>query len=260
MTSWPLFFDDATPFNRVKIAGQLVLATAVKMNGIAIEAEWKKQKSKDASGAVFAFQGMNPVGGESGFSITFRITNSAEEAQLASLWDALKPVPVLGSAATSTTASTGTPTTSKVGSPPAPSGGSAQQILADLQKSLAAVNNPTPAATTSTADATTTTTAASQSSPGPRPPTVPIELGWLARLGVFAGAMKKWSFDDLDSESHSDRYDVTIGFVANDPPKPAGTGAMAAAKPATASTGGTATPSTSAAPLFLNASAGAAGT
>lgn len=258
MTSWPLFFDDPTPFNRVKIAGQLVLATAVKFNGLAIEAEWKMQKSKDASGSVFAFQGMKPVGGEAGFSVTFRITNRTEESQLENLWNALKPVPVPGARASTSATSTSTPTTKNVGSPPSPS---AEEILADMKASLAALNNPKPADTASTEAATAGSSSSTpQPSPGPRPPTVPIELGWLARLGVFAGAMGKWSYDDLDAENHPDRYDVTISFIANDPPKPAGTGAMSAAKATGASAGGAATASTPASTLKAKAAQGAAGT
>lgn len=255
MTSWPLFFDDPTPFNRMRIAGLLVLATAVKFNGMAIEGTWKKQKSKDASGAVFAFQGMEPVGGEQGFSVTFRITNRTEEAQLESLWNALKPVPVAASAASPTKATSSTPTTKDVGAPPA---ATAENIIADLKKSLASLNSSKPAGTESTADAATATSKAAEPSPGPRPPTVPIELGWLARLGAFAGAMKKWSFDDLDVESHPDRYDVTIAFVANDPPRAAGTGAMSAARATTAGAAGTAT--VSASTMKSNAAGGASGT
>lgn len=249
----PMFFDNPLPFNRVRIAGILVLAVAVKMNGIAIEAEWKKQKSKEGSGAIFAFQGMNPVGGESGFSITFRITSRDEEAQLVDLWNALKPVPVPGSTARATTATTSTPTTEKVGSPPAPS---AEEVLADLKQSLAVLNSPQPANTSATA--AVTASASSQPSPGPRPPTVPIELGWLAFLGCFAGAMKRWSFDDLNVESHADRFDVTIGFVHNDPPRRAGTGAMSAPK-ATTPGAGTATVATPASSMATNAAAGASG-
>jgi hypothetical protein len=71
--------------------------------------------------------------------------------------------------------------------------------------------------------------------------------------------MKKWAYD-LDTDK-ADRFDVTITFIHDSPPKNAGTGAMSAPKPGgAAGAGGTATPASTTQPLFLNASTGAAGT
>jgi hypothetical protein len=225
------FFDDPTPWNQVRVAGILVLAVAVKFNGIKVEDKWKMQKSKSASGAVFSFNGTDPVGGESGFSIAFRITSRDEFDQLYDIYDALKPVPVLGGGGgTGSTASKGSQFSNAAGSPPKPDDATAESLLAQAQAAMKALNSPTPAASSADPAAQQAAATAAQPNPGPRPPTVPIELGWLAFLGVFAVARQSWEFSSLEE----DNIEVTIGFVQDKPPTPAGVGAMAAPKPAPA--------------------------
>lgn len=222
-------FDDPTPWNQVRVAGLLVLALAVKFNGFKVEDTWKKQKPKEASGATFSFGGTDPVGGESGFSITFRVTTREEFDQLYDLYDALKPVPVAGGVGG------GSPST-VVPSPGAkfvagsPMSFDPEKALADAQAALSSLNSPKPAPSSEEA-AAQASPPTPQPSPGPRPPTVPIELGWLAFLGVFAVARKSFEFSAIEQ----DKYEVTVGFVQDSPPKPAGSGAMAAPAPAVAS-------------------------
>lgn len=230
----PNIFDDPVPWNQVRIAGILVSALAVAFDGIKIEHQWKKQKSKDSSGAVFSFNGSDPVGGESGFSITFRCVNRDDFAQMYDLYEALKPVPVHGGGSSGSKvdqkalddllaiAKTPVP----IGSPPF----DAEKSLASMQAALASLNSPSPAASSVDAAADQTAATTPQPSPGPRPPTVPIELGWLAFLGVFAVALKSWSWSRIEQ----DVIEVTIAFVQDKPPTPAGTGAMGAPKATTA--------------------------
>lgn len=226
-------FDDPTPFNQVRIASLLVLALVTDFNGIKIEDAWKMQKSKSASGATMVFNGTNPVGGENGFTIGFLATSRAEFDQLYDLFEALKPVPVLGGGtASSSSSATATKTADgskwTVGSPPKPAdSSSAEALLAQAQSALANLNKPTPAASsTDAADAQTAATTP-QPSPGPRPPTVPIENGFLAFVGVFAAARKSFEFAEIQN-SKGQQYKVIFGLVVQDPPKPAGAGAMAA--------------------------------
>lgn len=223
-------FDDPVPWNQVRVAGILVLALLTEVNGVKIEDEWKKQKSKNSSGAAFAFGGTNPVGGEGGFTLTFRATGREEFDQLYDIFDALKPVPGLGGGGTGTSSSSSSSPGSKwkngtpVGSPAKPTDASAEDLLKQAQNALDSLGKPTPAA--SSDDPATAQKAATtpQPDPGPRPPTVPIELGWLAFVGVFAVARKSWEW----SKVAPDINEVTIGFVHDNPPKPAGAGAMSA--------------------------------
>lgn len=225
----PNVFDDPTPFNRVRVAGILISSLVTAFNGLKIEDAWKKQKSKNASGAIFAFNGTDPVGGEGGFSITFRATARDDFDQLYDLYDALKPAPVLGGGASGTATSTTKVSYSNPGSPPKPDDATAEQQLASAQAALAALDKPTPAASSVDAAASQQAASSPQPSPGPRPPTVPIECGWLAFLGVFAVARKSFEFSTIEP----DKYEITIGFVVDKPPTPAGAGAMAAPKAAT---------------------------
>jgi hypothetical protein len=248
----PNIFDDPVPWNQVRVAGLLILALAVKFNGFKVEDTWKKQKSKEANGAIFSFGGTDPVGGESGFSVTFRVTSREEFQQLYDIYDAIKPLPVAGGAAAATNA---TPAATKaVGSPAKQPDASAQDLLKQAQAALEKLNNPTPAATSTDPAAAASSATAKEPSPGPRPPTVPIELGWLAFLGVFAVARKSWEFSTIEQ----DKIEVTIGFVQDKPPTPAGAGAMGPAKAPGAEFGATAAPTP--AQYKQAAGAGAAGT
>jgi hypothetical protein len=246
-------FDDPVPWNRVRVAGLLILATATKFNGFKVEDVWKMQKSKSASGAVFSFNGTNPVGGESGFSIAFRVTSRDEFDQLYDLYDALKPVDVVGGGGGG--ASNGTSTTAatySVGSPAKPaSDATAESLLAQAEAAMKSINSTTPAASSQDAADKQTAATTPTPSPGPRPPTVPIELGWLAFLSVFAVARKSFEFSTIEQ----DNLEVTIGFIHDQPPKPAGAGAMAAPKSPAAKYVDTAASAASAA-----AKKGAAGT
>jgi hypothetical protein len=256
-TSRPNFFVDPVPWNQVRVAGLLIKATAVAFKGLKIEDSWKKQKSKEANGAVFSFSGTDPVGGEQGFSITWRITSSEEFDQLYDLYDALKPVPVAGGGVPAK--ATPDPAPTKAIGSPTTTPTTAESLLTQAQNALQALNSPTPAATSTEPAAAAQSAATPQPSPGPRPPTVPIELGWLAFLGVFAVARRHWEFSAVED----DKIEVTIGFVVDRPPTPAGAGAMSA--PTAPSSGGASVPTgfigpTPVATATANASAGAAGT
>lgn len=211
-------FIDPRPFNRVTVAGVLVVAVLVKFNGISVEDKWKAQKSKETSGMVNVFAGTDPVGGEGGFKLTFRAYDIESFDQLYDIYNALAPVPVLTTTAPATTSTSSAPTSS-IGSPPS----TAEGLIAQAQASLAQLSNPSAAAQTATdAGASSTPSAGPTDNPGPRPPTVPIDNALLAFMGVTSVARKSWAWEEGPGLS----WDVTIGFLVDKPPVPAGAGAM----------------------------------
>lgn len=228
-------YRDPVPFNRIRLGGRLITAILKSIDGVVVKHNWKKQKSKDSNGAVFSFQGTDPVGGEGGFKLTFSAPNEAMFDDLREVLELIKPVPGQGS-----TGGTAAPTkgqTFAIGSPakgdapaattPAassPAGGSSSSTTTSTTATATGG-----AGTSSTDPGTGKTDTGDKSNPGPRPPTLPIENAILSDwMGVMAVASAEY---EAPKPTGSNGWEWTVGFIHDKPPTPAGTGAMAPPKP-----------------------------
>ncbi len=248
-TPGPNWFTDREPWLRIRFGGQLARAALTKVNGLSTKDEWKKQKSKEASGQTKVFSGTT-VGDP---KLTFLATTADEYAWILEHWEQLKPVPGLGGSSGGTPAA-GVPAFA-LGSP-AGKGGTTPAAPSTTTKTV-----PDPAA--DKADATKSSSS-STPDPGPRPPTISVEYPWLLLHGITAVARAEW---EGPTATETNGVEVTITYSAQDPPKPAGTGTMAPAAPGSqfaigspAGPGGAAAPAGGGGATQGNAAAGAAGT
>ena len=123
-------------------------------------------------------------------------------------------------AAASYTTSTGSPGGSTQGA-------SAEQLLAQAQASLAALNNPT-AASASSSSSSSSTAATATPSPGPKPPTLSVKNGYLNYIGITAISRKSW---DGPKATPTNSYRVILEVVSQKDPTPAAVGAAAPKSP-----------------------------
>jgi hypothetical protein len=230
-------FRDIGPWCEVLIGGNLIKASLTKINGVSTKDEWKKQKSKESSGSTKVFAGTT-VGDP---KLTFTAVDEDEFDDLRDFWDLLAPKPGQGG----------------TGAPAAPTGGT--QYTAAAQPRGEAVGSPPAASastdTTSSADASSSSSSssASKDNPGPRPPTVSIQNEILRWHGITSIARGEW---EGPTPTETRGWEVVLTVVPQDPPKPAGAGAMAPAKPGDKFSGGVPTPQDG---MSKDATAGAAG-
>jgi hypothetical protein len=254
-------FRDVGPWNTLRLGGVLVKPLLVEIDGVKTTDEWKDQKSKESSGKVWVFQGTT----KDKPKLTLEAPDEESFDDLLRLWEQLKPVPGLGGVSAPTTSTASAPTTA-VGSPPAPPV-TAESLLAQAQAKLAALNNPSAASSTTGSSSSTAgagAAAAATSNPGPRPPTVSVQNAILAFHGIFAVARGEW---DGPKPTPTRSWKVVLTVIPQEPPTPAGTGAMApvasgsqwagGGSAGAAATGGAPTPQVG---IQKNAAAGAAGT
>ena len=247
MSDFPSFFADRPAWLNIGFGGQPMRAALVEINGLSTEDEWQKSKSKETSGAVAKFCGSTWGDPE----LTFECVDAAEERELRRLWDLLAPVPGQATATTQAPATSeaqtyGIGSPSKSGSSGSSTGGLGTGAAAGGDFKIPG-NEQTKAP-----------------SVGPRPPTISVQYLPLLWHGITAVARKKWE-GPIITETNAVRHKLT--FIADKPPKPAGTGAMAPAKPDAAqySLGGTGDGGSSGgsacsgATLVRNAANGAAG-
>lgn len=243
--TFPLFHTNAPAWNRVKIGGHLVLCVLREVDGIKLEGDWSEQKPTGSSGASWNWKGLKPAGPH---KLTFEtaygpggITPEACERDMYIVLEMMLPAPS-GTAATATKATpTATPT-----SPTAPATPTtAEGLLQQAQQALKNLDNPAKAA-----DPTAGTTGSDGSAkkdaanPGPRPPTLSIENGFLNRMGTLAGSYK--SFEIKPTKTNSLQFILEV--VPQKPLVAAGTGLAPAKSPDVVGTGGS-----------TNASGGSAG-
>lgn len=212
MSNEPNPLDPATrgPWTRIYHGGILCRAALTKIDGVSTEHAWKDQQSKETSGRVWSFTGTT----RSKFKCDYVCTTPDEYAWLQAHWEMLKPVPGSNGGAGVT--------------PKAPTGGTQYAAPADTKPG--AVGSPSSPAKADAVDAGTSasTTKSSTPNPGPRPPTIAVDYPSLLRHGVTAVAAGKWE-DKGFTETLG--YEVEIEYVPQDPPKPAGGGALAPATP-----------------------------
>jgi len=223
-------FRDIGPWNTLGVAGRLVKALLVEVNGVSTKDEWKAQKSKETNGQVWVFSGTTVDKPK----LTLEACDAEDFDDLGDLWNVLKPVPGFTGSAT----------------PAAPTGG--QQFTGAAQSKGDASSSSSGGTVNTVADpAAKASTSSSTPNPGPRPPTVSVQNAILAWHGITAIARGEWE-GPMVTETNSWRVVITV--VPQEQPKPAGVGAMTPAAPGSQFTGG--------APDSIDkkAAAGAAGT
>lgn len=206
--SGPNFFRDPKAFNRVKIGGRLVLAVLRKVNGITLEADWQAQKATGTSGPTWVFKGMNaagPHGLEFLCADAPGCTAAEQYDDLRDLYERFGPVKQ----------STGTGAAApKAGDPYTKNG--TQPANADAGGVIPA-SGTTPTDKDGFPKSTGT-------NPGPKPPTLSIENGFVNYHYTTACSLKKW---DGPYPTETNGITVTIEIIPQKAPVNAGTGVAA---------------------------------
>jgi len=195
--SFPNPWDNREFFERVTIGGRPIKASLVKVSGCKIEDDWQVQRPLGSSGATNVFKGTKPAGPA---TLTFRIAGDTIDA-LRDEWDDLRAVyemlaPKPGTSQAGQGNTTGSPGSAAYGKGyvhqstndnPAPTV-TADDLLKQAQAALAQLQAGGPAASS----ATSAGPVASILSPGPKPPTLSIENGYLNYVGITAISRKSW--------------------------------------------------------------------
>lgn len=212
---FPNPWNSPSYYQNVKIGGRLIKASLVAIDGVEIEDDWKEQRSTGNSGATYNYQGTKPP---AFVTLTFEAVSEEEFEDLRDTWHVLEPKP--GSGASGGGATAGSPgssaygkqfmRTSSSGSARSDASPSPEQLLAQATQALAALQNgtaTTPAASTpAPANAKPATPAPS---PGPKPPTLSIENGYVNYIGITAISRKKWK-GPYATPTNSFRVDLTV--------------------------------------------------
>lgn len=216
--SAPNYFLHPIAFNQVRIGGRLVKAILTKVDGIKIEYDWSEQKPTGKSGAEWIFKGAKPAGPH---KLTFLCANgpvfTAAECydDLRALYERWAPVPTAPA-----------PSTTPTGPGSAYSGPNGAQ-------GNASTDTPGVSSFTGSKPDTTSNT----TNPGPRPPTLTIENGFVNYHLTTAISLKGW---DGPKPTATRGIEVEIEVIPQKPPVPAGTGVAPPVSPGDkfASTGG----------------------
>jgi len=208
----PFAPDGRDPWTVIGFGGvELRRLALTKINGISTKHKWTEQKSKEQSGSTNVFGGTTL----SHPKLTFTGTEAADFDELRALWERMKPIP--GQGGTGTTGKA-TPQLS-IGSPAGPSGGSSS----GGSGSSSTFTTPAPG-TKPEKDASSSSTP----NPGPRPPTISVQYPGLLWHGITACALEEWEGPYLNDDG---ALESTLTIIPDQPPSPAGAGAMAPAKP-----------------------------
>lgn len=222
-------------WQRVKIGGRQIRANLVAVGGNKIEDEWNEQRSTGSSGATYVFRGTKPPGP---VKLTFEIAGDAvadlvaEFDDLREIWDLLAPKKGFGGNGTGATQ--GSPGSAAYGkqymqassptSPAVSTSTSAEDLLTQAQAALAAVQSGAsdPAVTA------TASTPVSVLTPGPKPPTLSIENGYLNYIGINAISRKSWEGPTC---TPTNSYQVSIEVVPQREPQKVAVGPAAPKSP-----------------------------
>jgi len=231
--SFPNPWDSPDFFRRVKIGGRLIKASLVEISGVRIEDKWEVQKPTGSSGATNVFKGTDPAGPA---TLTFEIAGDSI-ADLREEWNDLRDIfelmePKAGSGGNGSGATTGSPGSAAYGkqyvhtstSTSAAVATSPEDLLKQAQAALAALEAGQGAAAASSpaASSAAAKSASSTPNPGPKPPTLSIENGYLAYVGITAVSRQSWE-GPKPTATGSQR--VILGVVLQKEPVKAAVGA-----------------------------------
>lgn len=218
--SFPNPWDAPDLYQRCVIGGRSIKASLVEIDGISVEDDWQVQRPLGSSGATNVFKGTKPPGP---CKLTFEAVSPDEFDDLRELYELLAPKPGMGAQGQgNTTGSPGSATYGKgyvhtsTNDNPRPTV-TAEDLLKQAQASLAALQAGGSAATPTAA-----APVASILSPGPKPPTLSIENGFLNYLGVTAISRKSW---DGPKPTATNSYRVVLEVVLQKAPVKAAVGA-----------------------------------
>ena len=219
--SFPNPWDAPDFYQRVIIGGRPVKANLVEIDGISVEDDWTVQRPLGSSGATNVFKGTKPAGP---CKLTFEAVSAEEFDDLRELYELMRPKPGQGAAGQGAT--TGSPGSAAYGkgyvnqssnSNPAPTV-TADDLLKSAQAALKQLQAGGPAAASPTAAGPI----ASILSPGPKPPTLSIENGYLNYHGITAISRKSW---DGPKPTPTNSFRVVVEVVLQKAPIKAAVGA-----------------------------------
>jgi len=222
--SFPNPWDAPEFYQTVKIGGRLIKANLVEIDGVSVEDDWTVQRPLGSSGATNVFKGTKPAGP---CKLTFEAVDVEEFADLRELYEMMAPKP--GSGAAGTGATKGQPGSAAYAKGyvnhssndnPAPTA-TADDLLKSAQAALTQLQAGGPAA----ASPTSAGPIASILSPGPKPPTLSIENGYLNYVGITAISRKSW---DGPKPTPTNSFRVVVEVVLQKAPVKAAVGAASA--------------------------------
>lgn len=225
--SFPNPWDAPDLYQRCVIGGRRIKANLVEIDGISVEDDWAVQRPLGSSGATNVFKGTKPAGP---CKLTFEAVSAEEFDDLRELFELMRPKP--GSSNSGQGNTTGSPGSAAYGkgyvnqssnSNPAPTV-TADDLLKQAQAALAQLQAGGPAAASPTAAGPV----ASILSPGPKPPTLSIENGFLNYHGITAISRKSW---DGPKPTATNSYRVVIEVVLQKAPVKAAVGAASTQTP-----------------------------
>lgn len=212
--SFPSPWENPDFWQTVKLGGRLIKATLVAIDGNEIEDEWQEQKASGTSGATNVFKGTKSPNAP---TLTLEAVDEGDFADLREIWDLLAPKAGGGANGTGAGASPGTAAygkgftkASSPASSAAPTGSSLDDLLAQAQSALAALQSGASAAAATASGASSSSSSSSSTpNPGPKPPTLSIENGFVNYIGITAVSRKKWKGPYVTA-TNSYRVDITL--------------------------------------------------
>lgn len=214
--AFPSPWENPEFWQNVKLGGRLIKAPLVAIDGVEIEDEWQEQKASGTSGATNVFKGTKSPAAP---TLTFEAVGEDDFADLREIWDLLAPRAGSGGNGTGAGASPGTAAYGKqftkatsAASSTTPTGSSLDDLLAQAQSALAALQSGASSTSATSSGAGSSSSSSSTSAtpnPGPKPPTLSIENGFVNYIGITAVSRKKWKGPYV-TPTLSYRVDVTL--------------------------------------------------
>ncbi len=236
---FPGFHTVPTYWSTVVIGGHRVLCVLREVDGMKIEGTWDEQKPTGTSGASFNWKGLKPAGPH---KLTFEtarypgVTPAQCEDDMRALHEMMLPSPNLSAASTPKAAPTSADFTAELQranaavtqAVAASRANTAEGLMEQARQAYANLNDPAKAADpTAGTTGDSATPKKAEANPGPRPPTLSIENGFVNYVGTTAVSLK--SFEVKPTKTNSLQF--IIELVPQKALAKAGTGLAPAKSP-----------------------------